>query len=81
VENDEITDDKLAYQRLMLVQDQITRKRKAGFKRKILCPYCGHWNVRGNEFCCDILRRAVICILSARRALAIAEAEERARAN
>lgn len=72
---------KIAYERLMLVQDQMLKKVPTGYKQKILCPYCGHWNMKGKPFCCDTLRKAVIAILSGRRALAIAAAQERASVN
>lgn len=78
------TEDELAHERLMSVQDQMFRKVPTGYRRKILCPYCGHWNVRKpneNLLCCNTLRKAIIAILSGRRALKMAEAAERAQNN
>lgn len=68
----------LAAERLMRVHDQITRKNCT----RILCPYCGFWSFkRGRSFCCDLLRHAVIAVLSGERALKTAEAAERAMQN
>lgn len=72
------TEDELAAERLLNVQDQLSRKHCT----RILCPYCGHWNFKSaRTLCCDTLRKAVIAILSGRRALKVAEAQERANVN
>lgn len=74
----EKTEEQLAHDRLIRVQNQIFAKHCL----MILCPYCGKANFkRKRTFCCDTLRKAVIAILSGQRALAIAAAEERAANN
>ena len=73
-------EDDLAAKRMETVERQIRAKCRAGYKR-ILCPYCGHWNKRGREFCCDLLRKAVVAVLLGDRALETAEAGERAMQN
>jgi hypothetical protein len=80
-EENSLIEEQLATERLMLVQDQIFKKLPLHMKRKILCPNCGHWNVKGNELCCHTLRKAVIAILSAARAMKTSEAAERSMQN
>jgi hypothetical protein len=76
----EASEDDLAANRMAAVERQIHAKCRSGYKR-ILCPYCGHWNKRGSEFCCDLLRKAVVAVLLGDRALETAEAGERAMQN
>ena len=74
------SEDQLGAERIASVERQVHASCKPGYKR-ILCPYCGHWNKRGSELCCEMLRKAIVAVLLADRALAVAEAGERAMQN
>jgi hypothetical protein len=54
-----------ARQRLFMVKEQIDSAHAGKFD--IACPYCQAFNTPGKEFCCDLLRKAVITILMGRR--------------
>lgn len=58
------------------VERQIEAHVPAGVRRTIICPFCGHLNIRapGTLLCCDDLRKAMIAVLMGKRALKIAEA-------
>jgi hypothetical protein len=72
----------LAEERILAVERQIRSPLPKGVERSILCPYCGELNIHnGQMFCCDLLRKAVLAVLIADRALKSAEAGERALVN
>ena len=75
-----LSETQLAEKRMASVERQIHAKMPKGIIKRILCPYCGTWNVheKGKLLCCDTLRQAVIAVLVADRALAAAEAGEKA---
>ena len=75
---EEANPEQKAWNDLIAVQDQIVSANCV----KIHCPYCGKWNwKRHRTMCCDALRKAIVAILSGRRALMIAHAAERAQQN
>ena len=78
-----LSETQLAEKRMASVERQINAKMPKGIIKRILCPYCGTWNVheKGKLLCCDTLRQAVIAVLVADRALAAAEAGEKALQN
>ena len=72
----------LAEERMAAVERQIHKHVPKGVMRRILCPYCGTWNSpKGRVFCCELLRKAVVTVLVADRALAQAAAAEKAMQN
>lgn len=78
-----LSETQLAEKRLESVERQIHQIVPKGVIRRILCPYCGAWNshTKGKLLCCDLLRRAIVTILVADRALKAAEAGERSMQN
>ena len=72
----------MADKRMEAVERQLHKHIPAGIPRRILCPYCGTWNSpKGRTFCCDLLRKAVVTVLVADRALKQAAVAERAMQN
>ena len=76
------SETQLAEERMAAVERQVHKYVPKGVVRRILCPYCGTWNTRkGETFCCDLLRRAIVTVLVADRALKQAAAAEKAMQN
>jgi hypothetical protein len=71
------SETQLAEERMAAVERQLQKNVPRGVKRFILCPYCGSWNFPHREFCCDLLRKAVVAVLVADRALKAAAAGEK----
>ncbi len=75
------SETQLAEERMASVERQIHKHVPAGVKHSILCPYCGAWNFPHQPLCCDLLRKAVVTVLVADRAIAAAKAGEKALGN
>lgn len=73
------TEQQLAEERMQSVERQIHKYIPANVRRSIRCPYCGGLNFHepGVLLCCDLLRKAIVTVLVADRALAAAQAGER----
>ena len=69
----------LAEEKVLFIERQIRQPSIPGIERTIVCPYCGETNVHDEKLlCCDLLRKAIVMILVGDRALAAAEAGEKA---
>ena len=76
--NVQLSEEELAAQRIASVERQLHKIVPKGFPIRILCPYCGTWNSRkGGTFCCELLRRAVVTVLTCDRMLRDAQAAEK----
>lgn len=75
------SETQLAEKRMDAVERQIHAPLAAGLTRRILCPYCLHWNFPHRKFCCELMRKAVVTVLMADRMLRQAEIAERAASN
>lgn len=77
-----MTEEELARERMAEVERQLHMPLPAAVHRNILCPYCGCLNLAvTRKLCCDLLRKAVIAILSADRLERNAKIAERAMQN
>lgn len=71
----------IAEERMASVERQVHAIVPKGAQRVIYCPYCQSENLPHVPFCCETLRRAVVTVLVADRALAQAAAAEKAMQN
>jgi len=78
----ETDESALAEERMASVERQLHKHVPKGIAHMILCPYCSTWNhPRTRKFCCDLLRKAIIAVLSADKLKHNAEIAERAMNN
>ena len=71
----------IAEERMLSVERQVHAIVPKGAERVIICPYCQSENLPHVPFCCDTLRRAIVTVLVADRAMKQAAAAERAMNN
>jgi hypothetical protein len=71
------SEEQLAEERMASVERQIHEKLKPGQTRCILCPYCDQFNFPHRQFCCELLRDAVLAVLMVDRFDQIQKQHER----